>query len=118
MSLPFISDSTIIILCPELYRWLSCEYESLVSWTDRKFLSLHSFRGSSLPQAEKKKKSQNLPSSAFHSTQTLSRWDDTRPHWREQSTALGPLIQTLTSSVNTHLDTLSKKNVGATFTAT
>lgn len=34
---------------------LSCECESLISWTDRKFLSLHSFRASSLPLAEKKK---------------------------------------------------------------
>lgn len=66
------------------------------------YLCIHSEGLLCLRQEKKKKKSQNLPSSAFHSTQTLSRWDDTRPHWREKSTVPGPLIQTLISSVNTH----------------
>lgn len=36
----------------------------------------------------------------FCSIQILNEWDDSKPHWRGQSTSLSPAIQMLTSGRN------------------
>lgn len=45
-------------------------------------------------------KGQNLPSSAFCSTQALSVLNKVHPRWGGPTTLLGPLIQMLISSIN------------------
>ena len=50
-------------------------------------------------QGERKTSTFPLP---FCSTQALNRFDDNHPHWGGQTALLGPPIQTLISSRNTH----------------